>query len=116
MAAYYYKHLHTIPSIITPIEKPWAKSVYWMYAITLTKDAPITKNALRQTLLAKSIDTRDFFYPLHTQPILKKYSDGRFPISDSASKRGFYVPSGLAITKEQIQKVAHVLNHTLTNL
>ncbi len=114
MAKTYAKYLAGIPYLTLPPQMPWAESVYWMYALTLTPDAPITKDTLRKKLWEQGVDTRDFFYPLHTQPITR--TRGAFPVSTSVSKRGFYVPSGLAITEQQIQQVAHVIHHTLTNL
>lgn len=116
MAKEYKKALRGIPYLVLPSEQPWATNVYWMYALTLTKKAPITKNALRMRLKDLGIDTRDFFFPLHTQPILKPYNkrNDRFPISTSASRRGFYIPSGLALTKEEIQRVAGALRKILS--
>lgn len=114
MANMYAKYLKDVPYITLPSEMPWAESVYWMYAITLTPDAPMTKDELRGKLLNQGVDTRDFFYPLHNQPIIKQR--GSFPVSTRASKRGFYLPSGLAITKEQIKRVSYVLNDIVTNL
>jgi perosamine synthetase len=115
MAETYKKALNGIPFLTLPPQLPWAQSVYWMYALTLTNNSPITKNELRKQLKLKGVDTRDFFYPLHTQPILKRFRriGDRFPVSDFASKNGFYVPSGLAITKEQIQAVARALRSIL---
>lgn len=116
MAKSYARALKGIPHLTLPKEMPWAKSVYWMYALTLTKDAPISKDDLRTKLKEKGVDTRDFFYPLHTQPILKKFvgKNSRFPVSDFASKNGFYLPSGLAISETQIQLVADKLRMILT--
>jgi perosamine synthetase len=118
MVRIYAEALRSAPYITLPTQQPWAESVYWMYAITLTNNSPITKNELRKQLALKGVDTRDFFYPLHTQPICKQFvkKSDRFPVSDFASSHGFYVPSGLAITKKQIQYVAYVLNHTLTHI
>lgn len=118
MARMYKKYLTGIPYLTLPPQMPWAESVYWMFAVTLTPDAPITKDELRKKLFEKGVDTRDFFYPLHTQPILKKFhkKGDRFPVSVQAANNGFYLPSGLAITEVQIKQVAYVLNHTLTHL
>lgn len=115
MAREYAKALRGIPHLTLPPHEPWADSVYWMYALTLTRDAPVSKNDVRKQLKLRGVDTRDFFYPLHTQPILRQFvkKNDRFPISDFASKYGFYVPSGLAITKEQIHTVAKNLRDIL---
>ena len=117
MAREYGKKLRSIPYLTLPQQMPWAINVYWMYALILNSSAPITKNELRKRLKEHGVDTRDFFYPLHTQPILKKYvrKNERYPVSDFASRQGFYVPSGLAITKKQIHKVATALREILTD-
>lgn len=116
MAREYAKALRGIPHLTLPQEATWAKNVYWMYTLALTKDAPLTKSELMTRLSVKGIDTRDFFYPLHTQPILKQFvkKHDRFPISDFASQHGFYVPSGLALTKKQIVSVAQALRDILS--
>lgn len=116
MAASYAKALTGIPYLTLPTEQPWAQSVYWMYAVTLTRNSPVTKQDVRDKLLASGIDTRDFFYPLHSQPILKDYArkGDRFPVSDFASSHGFYVPSGLALTASQITTVARALRGILS--
>ncbi len=115
MAREYATTLRGIPHLVLPPKQPWADSVYWMYALTLTKDAPVGKKELRMRLADRGIDTRDFFYPLHTQPILRQFvsRQDRFPISDFTSRHGFYLPSGLAITKEQIHTVAVALRDIL---
>lgn len=115
MAETYKKYLQGIPFITLPSEMPWAKSVYWMYAITLTPDAPLSKNDVRKRLLELGVDTRDFFYPMHTQPILKKYEKKKkqYPVSVSASERGFYLPSGLTISESQIRTSADALRTVL---
>jgi perosamine synthetase len=113
MAKTYATYLAGVPYLTLPPQRPWAENIYWMYAVTLTEDAPITKDALRKKLLRNGVDTRDFFYPLHHQPILRKFSRGRYPVSVGASKRGLYLPSGLAITKQQIREVSRVLKTCL---
>lgn len=107
MAHEYAKALSGIPHLTLPPHQPWGDSVYWMYALTLSKDAPVSKNEVRGLLKARGVDTREFFYPLHTQPVLRQFvkKNNHFPVSDFASRHGFYLPSGLAITKEQIHTV-----------
>lgn len=115
MAREYTKALRGIPFLVLPPHQPWAESVYWMYALTLTNDAPLSKTEVRNRLIMRGIDTRDFFYPLHIQPILRQFvkKNDHFPISHFASRHGFYVPSGLAITRQEIYAVARALGEIL---
>lgn len=116
MAHEYEKILRNTPYLVLPTQQSWATSVYWMYALTLNRNTPLSKDELRKRLKTRGVDTRDYFYPLHTQPILRQYvhKGDRFPVSTFASRHGFYVPSGLAITKQQIHYVARAIQDILT--
>jgi perosamine synthetase len=109
MASLYNLLLADIPGIICPVVRPNVKSIFWMYAIRIQKKKfGLSKKELRQRLLEKGIDTRDFFYPPNQQPFLKGTgnADHKFPVAEQIAKEGCYLPSGLAITTVQIKKVA----------
>ena len=58
------------------------------------------------------IGARPFFYPMHKQPVFNKmnlFLNDKHPNSEKLYKKGFYVPSGLALSKNQIAKVSKVL-------
>ena len=108
IANFYNKNLKQIGWLELPTEKPWAKSVFWMYAVKIKKGSKINKFSVMKKLKNEGIDTREFFLPLHKQPIISKLnikSSGSFLNTVDLSKRGFYVPSGLALTTKQMQKV-----------
>ena len=45
----------------------------------------------------------------HEQPVFKKmglFAGENCPVAERIARRGFYVPSGLALTDEQIEQVA----------
>ncbi|KKR03181.1 MAG: DegT/DnrJ/EryC1/StrS aminotransferase [Microgenomates group bacterium GW2011_GWB1_40_9] len=117
MAAYYYKHLHTIPSIITPIEKPWAKSVYWMYAIRIKKNTyGVSKDLLMKNLSKHGIQTRPFFYaPDSMFRKLGLYQRIDTPIAKIVEKEGLYIPSGLGNTKNEFTSVIKKLSENNNN-
>lgn len=107
MASEYQKLLSQIPYLELPVEKEYARSVFWMYAVKM-KDERLKIQDLMEQLKKSGIDTREFFYPLHKQPVLLKmglFKNEKYPVSEDLSNRGFYLPSGLAITKEQIKTV-----------
>jgi perosamine synthetase len=62
------------------------------------------------------VGTRPFFYPLHMQPVLKKFGiepKGEFPNSEKLYEYGFYLPSGLGISNEEIEKVVSIMTNIL---
>ncbi|MHB8055749.1 MAG: DegT/DnrJ/EryC1/StrS family aminotransferase [Candidatus Aminicenantales bacterium] len=108
MAAAYQKGLAGIRGLTLPVEKPRARNVYWMYAVLVEEDFGMSRDALMKGLKERGIDTRTFFIPVHRQPIFSKdpdYKNVRCPVSDELGRRGFYLPSGLALTVAQIKEV-----------
>ncbi len=105
IAQRYNSLLRGINSIQLPVEKSWAKNVYWMYGIVLDDSFGMTRDELQEFLADKGVETRSFFYPMHLQPAFNKkgmFLGERYPVSEFLSNRGLYLPSGLTITDEEI--------------
>lgn len=118
MAQMYNELLKDIPGITTPIEKPWAKSVYWMYAILVEPDFGISRDTFMKRLKEQGVDTRPFFIPIDKQPFFNKkicFRDGDCSVSNSLSEKGLYLPSALTITEEQIHKVCSSIRKVSQN-
>ena len=52
----------------------------------------------------RGIETRNFFWPIHLQPALKRmgyFKKEKLPVAEFLSKNGFYLPSGLSLTLKQ---------------
>lgn len=114
MGEMYVRLLSRIPGLQLQIEKPWAKTVYWMYSMQM--DASIGKAAkdVMTVLGQRGIGTRPFFRGLHDQPVLKQkgivHDTERFPVADAAYKYGLYLPSGLTLTDAQIATICGELD------
>ena len=55
------------------------------------------------------IGTRPFFWCMHEQPVFRNqgwFEGVSCPVAERLARRGFYVPSGLALTDDEIQEVA----------
>lgn len=108
MAARYEQGLGDLPGLTLPATKPEVENVFWMYAV-LVDDAQfgIGKDELRTRLKGRGIDTRDMFYSPAQQPALVKLLGelGHFPNTDRIAARGLYLPSGLALSDEDIDYV-----------
>jgi len=58
------------------------------------------------------VGCRPFFYPMHQQPILQKlgfFEGETHPVAERMYQRGFYLPTGLALTDDQICSVAKAM-------
>ena len=70
-------------------------------------------------LAQKEIGTRPFFCPLHMQPVLKRmgfFSNEYYPVAERLYERGFYIPSGLALRPEQMERVAAEVIHAISDM
>jgi len=109
LGARYVEGLTGIPGLQTQVEKSWARAVYWMYCIQMDESTGWTAGTLMEALGRRGVGTRPFFVGLHEQPALlnQSYVDAgqRFPVTELASKQGLYLPSGLALTADQLDEV-----------
>ncbi|PIQ85251.1 MAG: hypothetical protein COV74_09855 [Candidatus Omnitrophica bacterium CG11_big_fil_rev_8_21_14_0_20_45_26] len=109
-----YEKLLKSADLTLPVEKPQSLNVYWMYGIVLGSSYG-TKDEVVKRLGQNGIQTRSFFCPMHQQPVYRSGSslfpkvDGHYPVADHLFKRGFYLPSGLPLSDDQLTEVAEQL-------
>jgi perosamine synthetase len=116
MAAAYAERLGELDVLALPPEEPWARSVYWMYGVVLTKEAGFDAEELARRLRERGVETRPFFLGMHEQPALLDrglFAGERYPVAERLARRGLYLPSGLALTEEQIDRVCSSLREVL---
>jgi len=108
IANFYSSLLKDIPGLTLPIEKPWAKNVYWMYCILVEDEFGINRDKLMTKLLEKGIETRTMFVPMNQQPIFHKmglFTEVKCPVAEELSRKGLYLPSGATLSDEQIKNI-----------
>jgi perosamine synthetase len=116
MAAQYAKRLRRLPAVQIPVERPWARSVYWMYGIVLSDETDIDAQQLAGRLRERGVDTRPFFLGMHEQPALRRlglFQGESYPVAERIARQGLYLPSGLALTDDQIDHVVGALEGAL---
>jgi perosamine synthetase len=117
MAEAYRVRLSDLPQIALPVEREWAKNVYWMYCLILADDVPFDAAEFARRLRAKGIDTRPLFLGMHEQPVLQArglFEGASYPVAERLARRGLYVPSGLTLTEEQIDRVSAAVRAVLS--
>ncbi len=116
LAGIYREHLSGIGGIRFMPVLPWADSVYWMYAVELDPGLGKTAGEVMAGLHRRGIGTRPFFLGLHAQPALHAlglFNNESYPNTDAASRYGLYLPSGPALTDDQIGFIAEQLREEL---
>jgi perosamine synthetase len=117
ISASYTEGLRDIDGLQLPTERPWAKSVYWMYGIVLGDETGLQATDLADLLLQDAIETRPFFLGMHEQPLFLRqglFAGERYPVAERLARQGLYLPSGLALTDSQIEAVVGVVRRALT--
>lgn len=110
------KELEEKELIRLPVEKEWVKNTYWMYGIVLNASLGLDAESAMKMLSEKGIQTRPFFYPMHLQPAFRSFSwfkEENLPVSEKLYNYGFYLPSGLTLSEDNIRKVAGALKEIL---
>jgi perosamine synthetase len=117
MGGLYQELLGDVAGIRLPADKtPFAENVYWVFGVVLEDDVPFDAAEAAVRLAAKGIQTRPFFWPLHEQPVFRKlglFAGESYPVSERIARRGFYLPSGLGISEQEIRASAAALRQIL---
>lgn len=91
----------------------YAHNVYWVFGLVMDKEDPLSARDVIKKLSEAGIGCRPFFYPMHLQPALKKlgmFEGESYPVAEWLYEKGFYVPSGLSLTDEQIMYIGEKVN------
>lgn len=110
MGKYYTERLADIKGLILPIEKTdYADNIYWVYGLVLDKNIAADNRTVQKLLQEEGIGSRSFFWCMHEQPVYRKqamFKGETYPNAEYLARKGFYIPSGLALTEEQMERVA----------
>lgn len=97
---------------LMPVRTSYAENIYWVYGLVLKDVVPFDAEEAMRRLGSRKIGTRPFFWPMHEQPVFRRmglFTAGNYPVAERLARRGFYIPSGMALTKEQIEEAAEAV-------
>jgi perosamine synthetase len=118
MGARYTERLAGVPGLQLPLAKtPDADNIYWVYGLVLDDEVPFDADEAMKRLARLGVGCRPFFWPMHEQPVLRRmglFEGLRLPVSERLGRRGFYVPSGMALTEAQIDTVAAAVRELMS--
>lgn len=107
-----------LPGVQLPLpQAEYAENIYWVYGLVLDRSLDFNASDMIKKLAAVGVGCRPFFCPMHQQPILKEmgfFKNESYPIAERLYERGFYIPSGLALTEQMIIRSAEAVRQVLS--
>jgi len=112
----YRELLAGIPAQFQPARTETAQNINWVFGMVLDDAVPFAATEVTARLGALGIGTRPFFWPMHEQPVLRErglFAGIAHPVAERIARRGFYLPSGLALSAEQQERVCAAVREVL---
>jgi perosamine synthetase len=109
-ASWYRDELSGLDWLELSPELDWARNAYWMTCALVANDGPLTRDELIAKLATQRIETRPFFYPLHTLPPYRQSVAGRtLQVAEDLAARGINLPSSALLTRDDVAYVGAAL-------
>lgn len=112
----YAERLEGLETVQLPVEREWARSIYWMFGLVVSKETGWDATEVARRLAERGVETRPFFVGLHEQPALTSrglFAGESYPVTHRLARRGLYLPSGLGLTDDEIDRVCDAVEEVL---
>jgi perosamine synthetase len=117
IGAFYNAAFADLDGAQTPVAATdYADNCFWVYGLVLDDGSALDRDAFASKLREQAIGTRPFFWPMHEQPVFRDrglFADVHCPVAERLGRRGLYIPSGLALGQDQLQRVGDAVVSTL---
>jgi dTDP-4-amino-4,6-dideoxygalactose transaminase len=109
---WYAEGLRDVPGIELQPEAPWGLHTRWLSCILI--DPAVTgldREAVRRALLAKGMESRPIWKPMHLQPVYRSlgFQCVGGAVAEDLFERGLCLPSSSFLTREQVAEACDVL-------
>lgn len=113
MGARYAEAFAGLPGVQLPLARTdYADNIYWVFGMVLDDDRGMDAAEAMRRLAAEGVGCRPFFAPMHAQPVLRRlglFEGESHPVSERLYRQGFYIPSGMALTDGEMDRVAEAV-------
>ncbi|PWT88631.1 MAG: aminotransferase DegT [Acidobacteria bacterium] len=117
IAASYGTRLQNLKGIVLPVEKDYAKSVFWLYNIRIksAEQNPGIRESFMGFLKDQGIETRPFFHPIHLLPPYQAMQQKlSLPVSEQLGASGVSLPSSPSLTEDDISYICDMVTRWLS--
>nr|MBL1135691.1 aminotransferase class I/II-fold pyridoxal phosphate-dependent enzyme [Chloroflexota bacterium]NOG63794.1 aminotransferase class I/II-fold pyridoxal phosphate-dependent enzyme [Chloroflexota bacterium]GIK64972.1 MAG: pyridoxal phosphate-dependent aminotransferase [Chloroflexota bacterium] len=107
---YYRTHLSKVPGLTFVDEMPYGRHTRWLTVILVdAKQFGADREQIRLKLEEHNIESRPLWKPMHLQPVFKDYESIGGQVAESLFDRGLCLPSGTALTDEQLSQIVSIV-------
>ena len=111
IARKYRLELQAIPQLTPMPVNQHGLDAPWVFGVLA--DSKATRTRLRQSLANAGYETRDYFFPLHLQPMycssVAHEQQTSLPNAEDISKKGFYLPTFFNLSDKLIEDICQCL-------
>ena len=109
----YLSALKDCDSFQLPREKTeYCDNLFWVFGLVIKESKLGDARSYMKKLAGNGVGTRPFFWPMHNQPVFQSMGllDGkRYPAAEHLARQGFYIPSGLGISIDKLNKITNII-------
>lgn len=113
MGAAYSRVLSGFEALQCPLPSTvFADNIYWVYGVVLQDSVPFDAEQAMRRLADLGVGTRPFFWPMHEQPVFRSmglFTDESCPVAERLARRGFYIPCGIGLSEQQMDRVLEAM-------
>ena len=114
--ARYFEALSDLPGLKFMPEAAHSRSNRWLTCLTIDPaEAGIDNEKIRKALEAENIEARLTWKPLHLQPVFEGCEAVGGAVSQRLFEQGLCLPSGSAMTADDVQRVIRVVRASFSN-
>lgn len=120
MGRFYTEQLQGINGLQLPVENTeYADNIYWVYGLVMDEKIGVDNRTVQALLAKEGIGARTFFWCMHEQPVFQNmglFHKEHYANAEYLARKGLYIPSGLALTREQMEKVVNVVRKVMDSV
>lgn len=107
---YYNERLGTLPGLTFADEIPDSRHTRWLSVVLVDADKfGVDREQIRLTLEEHNIESRPLWKPMHLQPVFQGYDVIGGSVAESLFDQGLCLPSGTALTSEQLEQIVTII-------
>jgi perosamine synthetase len=101
-----------LPNLTFQARLPGTQSAEWMVTVALPVTSETERDEIARTLASDGIETRPFFYPVHTMPPYAS-EQAELPVASRIAARGICLPTFGSLTNDEIDYISDRLQAAL---